>query len=200
MGYKRCVGVVCAVLVSWCLTSRATSADTYVVDTAHTLVGFTVRHLVINKVRGKFNEFIGTITYDEQDLSKSSLQGSIRVASVDTDNDKRDRHLRSPDFFNAATYPAITFTTTRIEPTDTGYSLIGDLTIRATTKEVVIPFNITGKIVDPGGKTRIGFEAVLRINRQDYGVSYNKVLDNGGLVVGNTVDIELIGEAIKQEG
>jgi polyisoprenoid-binding protein YceI len=176
------------------------AADIYKVDTIHTNVGFTVRHLVINKVRGKFNEFSGTILYDEKDITKSSLKGTIQVDSIDTDHPKRDQHLRSPDFFDAENHKEITFASTRVEKEDEGYVLVGNLTMRGTSKEIRVPFEITGKIVDFQKRTVIGFEAALRINRQDFGISYSKTMDNGGLVVGNTVNIELVGEAIKQTG
>lgn len=189
---------VVAVLASLCVVSGALAADVYVTDPAHTQVGFTVRHFVITKVRGKFKDFAGTIMYDENDPTKSSVQGTIKTASIDTDHQKRDAHLRSPEFFDVENYPEITFVSKRIEKHQDGFMLIGNLTIRAVTKEVAIPFTITGKVVDPSGKTRLGFEGSLRINRQEYGVSYNKTMDNGGLIVSDTVDIELVGEAVKQ--
>ncbi len=188
------------VLLTLYFSGIALGADTYTVDRVHTTVGFTARHLVINKVRGKFNDFSGTIVYDEQDIAKSSLQGTIQVASIDTDHEKRDKHLRSPDFFDAAGHPEITFQSKRIEKDDDGLVMIGDLTMRGTTKEVRIPFEITGKIKDPWGQMRIGFEASLRIDRQEFGISYSKTMDNGGLIVGNRVNIELVGEAVLQTG
>lgn len=194
---KRLVSFVLAGVVSLGVAYGALAADVYMTDTAHTLVGFTVRHLVITKVRGKFNEFVGTITYDENDVTKSSLHGTIKTVSIDTDDAKRDEHLRSTDFFDAATHPEITFASKRIEKKGEGYVMIGDLTIRGTTKEVAMPFTLTGKITHRG-KTRIGFEASLQINRKDFGVSYHRLTDTGGLVVSDTVDIDLIGEAIKQ--
>jgi polyisoprenoid-binding protein YceI len=198
MPHNRAVSTAVAMLVSLLYVGSAIAVDTYKTDTSHTLVGFTVRHFMITKVRGKFNEFTGVIVYDENDITKSSMRGTIKVASIDTDDQKRDEHLRSPDFFDAATHPEITFSSKRVEKRHNGPVLIGDLSIRGTTKEVAIPFVITGKIVDPRGRTRIGFEATLQINRKDYGVAYHRLMDNGGLVVGDTVDIELIGEAIKE--
>ncbi len=200
MHHTKRVVIALAVFLISCLTSVAFSADMYMVDSAHTTVGFTVRHLVINKVRGKFNEFSGTIVYDENDVTKSSLQGMIKTTSLDTDNAKRDKHLRSPDFFDAEGHPDITFKSKRVMKKGDGLILIGDLTMRGTTKEVHIPFEITGKIKDPWGKMRIGFAASLRINRQDFGISYSKTMDNGGLIVGNRVNIELIGEAVLEAG
>ncbi len=178
--------------------SAAFAANTYTVDASHTHVSFTVRHLVINKVRGKFNEFAGTILYDETDLTKSVLKGTIKSASIDTNHPKRDKHLRSPDFFDTDSHPEITFESTRVEKEGNGHVLVGNLTMRGTTKEIRVQFEITGKIIDPWKKTRIGFEASLRLNRQDFGISYSKAMDNGGLVVGNTVNIELVGEAVQQ--
>lgn len=198
MPHNRAVSTAVAMLVSLLYVGGAIAVDTYKTDASHTLVGFTVRHFMITKVRGKFNEFTGVIVYDENDITKSSMRGMIKVASIDTDDQKRDDHLRSPDFFDAATHPEITFSSKRVEKRHNGPVLIGDLSIRGTTKEVAIPFVITGKIVDPRGRTRIGFEATLQINRKDYGVAYHRLMDNGGLVVGDTVDIELIGEAIKE--
>jgi polyisoprenoid-binding protein YceI len=197
MHQNRYVHFALAVMTTLCFVQAAFGVETYVTDPAHTLVGFTVRHLVINKVRGKFNEFSGTITYDEHDITRSSLQGTIKTASIDTDNPKRDKHLRSPDFFDAENFPEITFASTRVEKTENGHVLIGHLTMRGVTKEVAIPFEITGKITHQG-KTRIGFEANLRLNRKDFDVAYHKIMDNGGLVVGDTVEITLAGEAIQQ--
>jgi polyisoprenoid-binding protein YceI len=198
MRLHRFGSVTSAVIVSLWFLGGPVAADVYVTDTAHTLVGFTVRHFVINKVRGKFNEFRGVIVYDENDATKSSMQGTIKVVSIDTDDQKRDDHLRSADFFDAANHPDILFASKKVEKRGDGYVLIGDLTIRGTTRAVLVPFVITGKIVDPRGQTRIGFEAHLQINRKDFGVAYHRLMDNGGLVVGDTVDIELIGEGIKE--
>jgi polyisoprenoid-binding protein YceI len=198
MSFHRIVSVTSAWTVSLLMAGWTCAADVYTTDPEHTLVGFTTRHFVINKVRGKFNEFHGVIVYDESDTTKSSMKGTIKVASIDTDNQKRDEHLRSADFFDAANHPEITFASQKVEKRGDGYVLIGDLTIRGTTKEVTIPFVITGKIVDTRGQTRIGFEANLQINRKDFGVAYHRVMDNGGLVVGDTVEIELIGEGIKE--
>jgi polyisoprenoid-binding protein YceI len=198
MQLHRIVVVTVACLMSLLVAGGALAADAYVTDTVHTLVGFTVQHFVISKVRGKFNEFHGMIVYDENDITKSSMKGTIKVASIDTDDEERDDHLRSADFFDAVHYPEIIFASKKVEKRGKGYILIGDLTIRGITKEVAVPFVITGKIVDPRGKMRIGFEASLRMNRKDFGVAYHRLMDNGGLVVGDTVDIELIGEAIKE--
>lgn len=181
-----------------CNASLAMAADVYNIDRAHTNVEFTVRHLVISKVRGRFNEFAGTIIYDEHDITRSSLKGMIKVASIDTDNVKRDAHLLGPDFFDAQVYPEIVFKSTKVEKVGDQMVVVGKLTIHGTTKEVRVPFIITGKFTNPSKVFYIGFEARLRINRQDFGISYSKM--NGSLIIGNTVNIKLLGEAVQQSG
>jgi polyisoprenoid-binding protein YceI len=198
MRYTRCVQVMLAVLASVCVAGIACGADTYLTDPSHTSVSFSVRHLAIYKVRGKFKEFSGTIMYDENDITQSSMHGTIKAASIDTDNEKRDKELRSEKFLDAATFPDITFVSKRVEQKDGAYALIGDLTLRGVTKEIALPFTITGHLVHYG-KTLLGFEASIQINRREFGITYAKVTDMGGLIVGNTVYIELIGRAIKQE-
>ena len=182
----------------WPGMESAIAADRYTVDPVHTSISFTVPHLVINRVHGQFGEFSGTILYDEQDPSKSSVEVIIQAASITTANADRDKHLRSPDFFDVATYPTITFHSTQVEPRGEGYVCRGTLTMRGVSKEIEIPFAILGKIQDPWGKTRIGIEGGLTINRRDYGISWSKVMDGGGLVVGDDVKILLNVEAIQQ--
>lgn len=195
MRYKA--SIITVLLMSVVLAGATFGADIYNVDKSHTTVGFVVRHMVLSKVRGAFTDYNATLLLDEQDITKSSMQGTIKVASIDTVNAKRDKHLRSEDFFDAAQYPEITFASKRIEQKGNGYVMIGDITMRGVTKEIVLPFSIT-KPMTHKGKTRVGFEARLEINRQDYGIAYNQLTDFGGLVVGNQVTIEIDGEAIKQ--
>ena len=176
-------------------TTRA--ADTYTIDRAHSSIQFIVRHLVVTKVKGEFNEFAGTILYDDKDITKSSVEVTIKATSIDTKEPKRDDHLRSPDFFEVAKFPEIIFKSKRIEKAGDGYAAIGDLTMHGVTKEIKIPFTIAGVITDPWGNTRLGLSAETELNRQDYGVSWSKKLDNGGLVAGDDVQIELEVEAVK---
>ena len=197
MQHRRCIRVVLALLASMYFASIASGADTYVIDPSHTSVGFTVRHLMIYKVQGKFNEYTGTLIYDENDITKSSMHGSIQATSLDTGDEKRDKDLRGAQFLDVERFPNITFASTRVERKDGSYVLIGDLTMHGITKEVAIPFTITGRVAHRG-QTLLGFEAKLQIIRQDFGITYDKLMDNGGLVVGNTVDIELFGRAIKK--
>jgi polyisoprenoid-binding protein YceI len=153
---------------------------------------------VITKVRGRFSDFSATIVYDGTDITKSSMQGTIKTASIDTGNDKRDADLRSANFFDVAKYPEITFQTTRVEKRGDGYVLMGPLTIHGVTRDVEVPFVVSGKLVDTRGKERIGFEATLQLDRRDFGLTWDKRMDSGGLVVSDTVEIELVVEAIKQ--
>jgi polyisoprenoid-binding protein YceI len=183
------------VLICW---SWAAGADAYAIDPVHSMVGFSVRHMLIGHVSGDFQEFTGTIVYDEKAPSKSSVNVHIRAASIDTRNHDRDEHLRSSSFFDAATFAEITFASTRIEKTEDGYIAHGPLTIRSVSKEVALPFKITGTIKDPWGKTRLGAQAGLTLNRQEYGVSWNQILDGGGVELGDEVKIDLAVEAVKQ--
>ena len=180
------------------MAAGALAADQYAIDPVHTSVGFTVPHLVISRVHGAFTAVEGTILYDAEDLTRSSVRVTIQAQSVNTANARRDEHLRSPDFFDAAAHPEITFESTRIEPQGDGYVCRGTLTIRGVSKAVAIPFKVLGQVVDPMGKTRIAVEGALTINRQAFGVSWNKTLDNGGFVVGDEVQITLNVEAIRQ--
>jgi len=173
-------------------------ADEFVIDPVHSSIEFSVRHMMVTNVRGRFREFSGTIFYDEKDITKSSVRVTIKTASIDTGNADRDNHLRSPDFFDAAKYPEITFASTRIEKRGDEYVCIGTLTIRGVSREVAIPFRILGVVRDQRGNTRLGVEAGLTINRLDYGVSWSRALEGGGLVVGNDVKIELNVQAIKR--
>ena len=199
MFVKRCASLALALVLTTGLAGSVWSADTYVVDGAHAYVGFTVSHLVINRVRGTFNDFTGTIIYDADDVTKSSMSGAINVASIDTAHQKRDKDLRGESFFEVDKYPQITFETTRVEVGGDSAVLHGTLTMHGVSKAVAIPFRING-IAEFAGKTRLGFEARFELNRQDYGISYSRLMDTGGLVVGNEVIVELAGEAIKTTG
>ena len=196
MFVKQCAALALAVVLTLGFAGGARSADTYEVDGAHAYVGFTISHLVINRVRGTFNDFTGRIVYDANDVTKSSMSGAINVASIDTAHQKRDADLRGESFFDVDKYPQITFETTRVEQGEESPILHGILTMHGVSKEVAVPFRING-IAEFAGKVRLGFEARLELNRQDYGISYSRLMDNGGLVVGNEVYIELQGEAIK---
>lgn len=172
-------------------------AEKYEIDTVHSSVGFSVRHMVISDVKGEFNTLSGTIMFDKGDIANSSVNVTIDAASIDTDNEKRDGHLKSPDFLAVEEHPEITFASKSIRKTDDGYVAVGDLTLRGVTKEVSIPFTVAGPITDSYGNQRIGANGELTIDRHDFGVSWSQTLDNGGLVVGNEVKISLDVEAVK---
>lgn len=179
------------------LLSQRTSlaADKYAIDPAHCHIGFSVRHLVINNIRGRFTDYAGSIVYDEQDPTKSSVEIVIKAESINTDVKPRDNHLRGSDFFDVAKYPDITFKSTRIEKRAGGLVAIGMFTMHGISKEIALPFKINGKSNFQGG-THLGVEASLTIDRRDFGMTWNATLDTGGLVVGNDVKIELNIEAV----
>lgn len=174
------------------------AADTYVVDPGHSHVGFSVTHLVIATVKGNFKEFSGTILLDESDMTKSSVSGKILAGSVNTENASRDKDLRSSNFFDVEKFPEILFQSKKIEKSNGQYLITGDLTMKGVTKEIQLKANIRGPIVGRGGKKKIGIEAHSSINRQDFGVSWNSVLEGGGVAVSNEVEIELHAEANQQ--
>jgi len=156
-----------------------------------------VRHLMISKVRGHFNKWEGTFDYDEADPTKSKLSVRIDAASIDTREEKRDAHLRSPDFFDAAKYPALTFESTRIERDGDDYVVTGNLTIRDVTRAVQLKVESLGRTKDPWGGERAGFSASTSINRKDFGLSWNVALETGGVLVGEKIDIGIEIEAVR---
>ena len=173
-------------------------AGTYEIDSVHSSLGFAVKHLGISTTRGSFDNFAGSIKFDRDDYSSFSVQVTIQVDSINTRNEGRDKHLKSADFFDAVTYPTITFKSNRLEKRGEGAVIVGDLTIRDVTKELTIPVTLSGPVQSPMGGEVIGIAAVITINRQDYGVSWSKNLDSGGLVVADNVDLILELEAFKK--
>lgn len=175
-------------------------AGTWELDSAHTGVQFKVRHLMVSYVRGDFEKVSGKIVYDEQDVSKSSADITIDVASINTRVAKRDKHLRSPDFLDVAKHPSITFKSKKVEKAGNGkLKMTGDLTIRGATREVVLEVEgPTPPIKDLQGKTRVGGIASTRINRKDFGLTWNKALETGGVVVGDEVEITIDIEILKE--
>lgn len=169
----------------------------YSVDTAHSEIGFSVRHMMFAKVRGQFKTWTAALAYDAADPSKTSVRVQIDTASIDTREEKRDAHLRSDDFFSAGKFPKITFESKRIEKTGQGrYKLVGDLTIRDVTREVALDVEQTGGGKDPWGNQRLGFSAKGTINRGDWGLKWNQALEAGGVLVSDKVDIEVEAQAV----
>jgi polyisoprenoid-binding protein YceI len=175
----------------------AIPAGDFKIDPAHSIVGFSIRHLEINWVEGRFKDFVGTIRYDASDISKSSVEFTAKVESIDTGVAGRDQHLKSPDFFDVAKYPDLSFKSTRVERKGKGYVLTGDLTIKGVTNPVSIPFTIAGAIKDPWGNTRFGVDGQTTIDRTKFGISWNKALENGGIDIGTEVAIKLKLEALQ---
>ena len=175
----------------------AAATGTWNVDKAHSEIGFQVRHFV-SKVRGGFTDFTGAIRIDAGKPEASSVEFTIKVASIDTNEPKRDAHLKSPDFFDAEKFPEIRFVSKKVvKKSDTSYDVVGDLTMRGVTKEVTLPVTFNGIVNDPWGLERAGFETAITLNRQDYGIKYNKVLDQGGVMLGDDVAVTISLEMIK---
>ncbi len=178
----------------------ATTAGTYSIDPLHTNIGFRVRHMGLAIVLGKFTDYTATISYDPNDIAKSAVHFTAKVASLDTGVKQRDDHLRSADFFEVEKYPEMTFRSTRIERTsDKKGFAYGDLKIKDVTRHIALPVDFYGVIKDSVGQTRLGGSATLNINRLDYGLRWSQVLDNGSLVVDHNVQIELQFEALRQD-
>jgi polyisoprenoid-binding protein YceI len=191
---KILVPIVCLLVLAALAGAQAVE---YKIDPVHTNVGFTVKHMVISTVRGKFKDVSGTIQYDSKDVSKSSVDVVIKTASISTDNETRDNDLRSGNFFEADKYPDITFKSTKITKQGSGYVAHGIFTLKGVSREIDLPFTLNGVVKDPYGNDRMGVEAgPITINRKDYGVQYNKVLETGGAVVGDEVKIDILLEAV----
>jgi polyisoprenoid-binding protein YceI len=170
----------------------------YKLDPAHSVIGFSIRHLEIAWVEGRFKDFTGTVRYDEKDITKSSVEFSAKVTSVDTGVEARDKHLRTADFFEVEKHPEMTFKSTRVERRGSDkFVLHGDLTLKGVTRPVALPFTVTGAIKDPWGNTRFGVEAETKINRRDFGINFGNALASGGFDVGNEVTINLHLEAVQ---
>ena len=175
------------------------TASTWDFDKTHSSINFSVRHLMVSKVRGQFHDWSGTLELDDADITKSRVAVTIQAASIDTKEDKRDAHLRSPDFFEVDRYPTLAFVSTKIEKVDDDeLAVYGDLTIHGITKPVVLETELGGITKDPWGGTRTGFSAKVAINRKEFGLHWNAALEAGGVLVGEKVEIALEIEAIRK--
>jgi polyisoprenoid-binding protein YceI len=173
-------------------------AGTWVIDPVHSEIGFSVRHLMVSKVKGSFKTFEGVITIAEDPL-QSSVSVTIDAPSIDTRDEGRDNHLRSTDFFQVETHPKFTFVSTSVRPSGSDYIVTGDLTIKGVTKPVDLEVEFNGVSPDPWGGTRAGFSATTEITRGDFGIDFNMPLDGGGVVVGDKVKINIEVEAVLQQ-
>jgi polyisoprenoid-binding protein YceI len=172
---------------------------TWVIDPSHSEVEFTVRHMMISKVRGRFRQFDGTIVIAERP-EDSRVEVVIEAASIDTRDATRDEHLRSADFLDVEHYPEIKFTSTSLRPGDIGHwDMTGDLTVRDVTRQVVLGVEFSGATVDPWGNLRSGFDASTRIDRDQFGITWNQALEAGGFLVGKEILVEIDVEAIHQK-
>jgi len=175
------------------------SASTWKIDPVHTTFQFSVRHMMVSNVKGVFHKFSGEFEIDDRDLAKTKASATIDVASIDTGIEKRDEDLRSANFFDVDKYPTITFVSKKLEKTGSGYKMTGDLTIHGVTREIVLDMEGLETVVkDPWGGMRRGATFITKLNRRDFGLTYNKLLETGGLVVGDEVKINVEVELIKK--
>jgi polyisoprenoid-binding protein YceI len=176
----------------------AALAQSYTIDGAHSKAQFSVRHMMVSNVRGEFTRMKGTVVYDEKNPAAIKIDATIDVASINTGEPKRDEHLKSPDFFDVAKYPTITFRSKSARKTANGLAVTGDLTIHGVTKEVVLQVEgPSPEVRDPWGNLRRGATATTKINRKDFGLTWNAALETGGVVVGEEVSITIDVEAMR---
>ena len=175
-------------------------AETWAIEASHSTIGFSVRHMLVSNVWGSFGTFTASVDGSPADPSTAKISATIEVASVDTREPKRDEHLRAADFFDAAKFPQMTFTSTKVEKSSaTTAKVAGNLTLRGVTKPVGLDVEYTAPVKNPWGKTVVGASATGKINRKDFGVNWSKSLDGGGLVVGDDVTIQLDLEFVKKD-
>ncbi len=177
------------------LPQPAFAGEAYTIDPDHSTIGFSVKHMMVSEVKGAFADYQGTISYDPQDLSATKIDVVIQAKSIDTRLPKRDEHLRNSDFLNTGEYPQITFVSQGINKTASNYVIVGALTIRGVTRTIAIPAQITGPVNSPFGGQLLGIVGETVINRQDFNVSWNQLMDSGGYVVGNDVNLIISVEA-----
>ena len=175
----------------------AGTKTTWKLDPSHTLVEFSAKHLMITTVKGRITDIDGTIRTDEKNPQNSSVDVVLKAASLDTRTDQRDQHLRSADFLDVEKFPEIKFRSTRIQGDKDSFKLTGDLTIRDVTKPITLEVEFEGRNKDPWGGERVGFSAKGKIDRREFGLTWNQALETGGVVVGNEIKISLEVEAIK---
>jgi len=186
--YKFIVASILVVMLALSVSAQ----NTWETDLSHSSVAFTISHLVVADVSGKFTDFTGTIKTKGDDFTGAQVEVTIKTASINTNNEKRDGHLRSADFFDAEKFPVLTFTSTAFEKTgENTYKITGNLTMHGITRLVVLDAKFKGQIKDPWGNTKSGFKATTSLDRYDYDLKYNSVLEAGGLLIGKTVDIEI---------
>lgn len=190
---------ILSLLLAAAVVSGSSSAQTWQLDKAHSQVTFSVAHLVIAEVSGRFTDFEVNYTQAKDDITSATIEAKIKTASIHTDNENRDKHLRSDDFLNAEKFPEMTFKSKSIEKVgDKEYRIHGDLTIRDVTKPVVLNATHAGDVTDPWGNVKRAFKATTKFNRFDYGVKWNTAIETGGLVAGETIYVSLAMQFMKK--
>ncbi|KUP95354.1 YceI family protein [Thermobifida cellulosilytica] len=174
-------------------------AGTWTIDAAHSEIGFSVRHMMVSKVRGRFEKFDATLTVPENPL-ESSVTATIDASSINTNNAQRDEHVRSADFFDVANHPEFTFVSTGLSQRGEDFVLTGDLTIKGNTRPVELTLEFNGSTTDPYGMKRAGFHAETQISRKEFGVDIHMPMEGGGVVVGDKISIEIDAEFTLQQG
>jgi len=178
-------------------STEAKMSDMWSIDIAHSSIGFVVKHMVIAKVRGQFKDYEGAIHFNENNLTAGSAEFTVQMGSIDTENEKRNNHLMSADFFDVEKYPTMTFKSKSVSGSTENFQIVGDLTIKDITKEVTFNCEYYGTITDPWGNLKSAFSAQATINRQDFNITWNKVIEAGGVVVSDEVKIEIELELAK---
>jgi polyisoprenoid-binding protein YceI len=189
--FLNSIAVVSALLALPALAATPAAPVEWTIDATHSRFGFSVPHMVVSDVEGLFHTASGKVLLDEADLTKSTVELTIDATSIDTDNADRDKHLKGPDFFDVAKYPQITFKSTKIKKAGKAYKVTGDLTMRGVTKPVTLDVQLSDAVMNPWGKQVRGVKVAGKVNRQDFGVSWNKALDKGGMVVGDEVTFDI---------
>ena len=184
--------------LSLALVAGTVQSETYNVDKAHSEVLFSVRHMGVSRVTGRFNDFTGVVNGDPAKPGESSVEFTIKAASIDTNDAGRDKHLRSADFFDVEKFPELTFKSSKITAKGQNqFDVTGTLTMHGVAKEVTLPVTLAGPVKDPRGNEKVGFEATAKLNRKDYGITWNRALDAGGVEVSDEVQVTINLEAGK---
>jgi polyisoprenoid-binding protein YceI len=201
MNIQRTAGITVLASALAFATTGAAHASDWEIDTAHSAAQFTVRHMMMSNVRGQFDKVTGTVKLDDKDATKSAVEIAIDASTINTREPKRDAHLKSPDFFDVAKYPQITFKSTKIAKKGAGYKVTGDLTMHGVTKPVTLEVEAPAQTAKtPFGQTIRGFTATGKLNRKDWGLTWNKALEAGGVLVGDEVQLQIDGELTAKTG
>lgn len=194
------IGGLCLPAIAPCFAKdqQIASASGWTIDPAHSSARFAIKHMMVSNVNGSFGKVSGNVQYDEKSLPKSTVEATIDVASIDTNEPKRDEHLLSKDFFEVEKYPTITFKSKKVTQTKDGFNILGTLTMHGVSKDITLTAEPMGPVINAHGKTRTGTSATAKINRKDFGINYHQLLDNGGAMLGDDVKITLDVEMVKK--